>query len=81
MTSRITVRFTGVSSLLNRSVMAIAGAVQASSAGNVKIIAMHPIENNIFSTATTGAVNVRKWIVSLPQHIFQTGKSVDLLTS
>lgn len=71
----------GPSTTLLRSVMAISGAVHASSAGAVKIIALHPMENNVYATGTTGAGNVRKWIVSLRSHTFQTADTVDLLTS
>lgn len=72
---------TGPSGLIKRSVMAISGAVQASSAGNVKIIALHPIENNVFATGATGVANVRKWIVGLPAHIFAVSRTADLLTT
>lgn len=72
---------TGASGTLQRSVMAISGAVQASSAGNVKIVALHPIENNVFATGTTGTANVRKWIVAIRAHTFQPAGQVDLLTT
>lgn len=72
---------TGVSTVLGRSVMALSGAVQASSAGQVKILMMHPVENNFFATGTTGAANVRKWIVQWTIHAFIPSRSVDLLTT
>lgn len=71
----------GPSTSLKRSVMAISGAVHASSAGAVKVISLHPVENNVYATGTTGAANVRKWIVSLRSHTFQPASDVDLLTS
>lgn len=72
---------TGVNATLGRSVMAISGAVQASSAGQVKILAMHPIENNVYATAATGAANARKWIVQHTVHAFIPTRSADLLTT
>ena len=72
---------TGVNATLGRSVMAISGAVQASSAGQVKIIALHPVENNVYATGATGAANVRKWIVQNMVHAFIPSRAVDVLTS
>lgn len=72
---------TGPNLTLNRSVMAISGAVQASSAGNVKIVALHPVENNVYATGATGAANVRKWIVALRAHTMAVAGQVDLLTT
>ena len=72
---------TGVNATLQRSVMAISGAVQASSGGQVMIVGLHPVENNVYATGATGTANVRKWIVSLRTHMFQPAASVDLLTT
>jgi len=72
---------TGPNTTLNRSVMAISGAVQASSAGNVKIVALHPVENNVYGTAATGAASVRKWVVALRSHVFQAAAGTEVLTS
>jgi len=72
---------TGVNTTLGRSVMAISGAVQASSAGQVMIQYMHPCENNVYGTAATGAASVRKWVVSLRTHQFVPVNAVDLLTT
>ncbi len=72
---------TGVNATLGRSVMAISGAVQASSAGQVLIVGLHPIENNVLATGATGAANVRKWIVACKTHMFQPASGAELLTT
>jgi hypothetical protein len=72
---------TGVNATLGRSVMAISGAVQASSAGQVMIQFLHPCENNVYATGATGIANVRKWVVNLRTHQFVPINAVDLLTS
>jgi hypothetical protein len=72
---------TGSSATIGRSVMAISGAVQASSAGQLMVIAMHPCENNFYATGATGAANVRKWIVSLRTHMYAPAIGADVLTS
>jgi hypothetical protein len=72
---------TGPNATLGRSVMAISGAVQASSAGQVMIQMLHPCENNVYATGATGAANVRKWVVNLRTHQFVPINAADLLTT
>ena len=56
----------------SRSNMAISGAT-STAAGAIKVMYMHPIENNSFSSvgaATAGsAINVRKWVFKIVQQV------------
>jgi hypothetical protein len=72
---------TGVSPSLKRSVMALSGVLTtiARDAGVFKVIGMHPIENNLASSAsprgTCTSSGVRKWLLQPTTHVLGLGTS------
>lgn len=63
---------TGPNTSLNRSVMALSGVTASSAGGPFKLIGLHPIEGNDFSTdagSAGAATSVRKWLVVPDNHI------------
>ena len=64
---------------LNRSVMAISGLTASSGLYPFKVIAMHPIEQNSWSTDANGAgvaASVRKYVLKPHAHLFGQGTGV-----
>ena len=68
----------GGNTLTGRSVMCISG-VSASSGGAVRHLALHPVEQNLWATATTGLV--KKHLVKFGTHVFGNGAQPGAITT
>jgi hypothetical protein len=75
---------TGVNTNLNRSVMAISGETASSAGGPFKLLGLHPVEGNDFSTDAGSAgvaASARKWLVKPDIHLLGLRVGVAPITS